>query len=162
MIEMLISNNRPGTKMRATTVTVHNSGNPDSTARDNRDLFHNHPEAKASTHYVVDDSQTIRCIPEDEVSWHAGPSANTSSISVEVCEFTDPVRQQHTNENAATLIADILSRYGWGLDKIKTHQDWTGRQCPRKLLSIWNEFLEMVNQKLTQPSVESKVVIRSR
>lgn len=68
---------------------------------------------------MVDDNETVRCIPEDEVSWHAGPATNSGSISVEVCEFTDPVRQQHTNENAAALIKDILSRYSWGLDRIK-------------------------------------------
>lgn len=149
LIELLIENNRPGTKMQPTTVTVHNTANPDTTARNNRDYFANHKSARASTHYVVDDEETIRCIPEDEVSWHAGAIANSSSISLEVCEFTDPVRQQHSNENAASLIADILIRHGWGIEQIRTHKYWTGKNCPRKLLPIWDDFLSMVQQQLS-------------
>lgn len=150
--ELLIENNRPGTKMRPTSVTVHNTANPNSTARNNRDYFSSHKDARASTHYVVDDVEIIRCIPEDEVSWHAGSVANGSSVSLEVCEFTDPVRQQRANEKAADLLADILTRRGWGIEQIRTHQYWTGKDCPRKLLPIWNQFLAMVQQRLDGPS----------
>lgn len=139
--------NRPKTKMKPTSVTVHNTANPDSTARNNRDYFNNHEKAKASAQYVVDDKEIIRCIPEDEVAWHAGP-ANIKSIGIEVCEFTDKERQRKANENAAWLVADILKRYGWGIDKVKTHKDWTGKDCPRKLLPMWSEFLTMIQKHL--------------
>ncbi len=154
IVEMLIGHNRPGTKMRPTTLTIHNTANPDSTARNNRDYFSNHASARASTHYVVDDQEIIRCIPEDEISWHAGAAANSSSISIEVCEFTDAQRQARADQNAASLVADILIRFEWGLEQIKTHQDWTGKYCPRKLLPIWNEFLAMVRQYFLQPGAD--------
>lgn len=168
--ELLIENNRPGTKLRPTSVTVHNTANPNSTARNNRDYFSNHPNARASSHYVVDDIEIIRCIPEDEVSWHAGAVANSSSISLEVCEFTDPLRQQRTNEQAASLVADILKRHGWGIEQIRTHKYWTGKECPRKLLPIWSQFLAMVQQRLdvanddgssTDPLVRAVAILQS-
>lgn len=150
--KLLISNNRPGTPLKATTLTVHNTANPDTIARNNRDYFANHPGASASTHYVVDDREVILCIPEDEVSWHAGSVANHSSISLEVCEFTNPQKQQHANQLAAELVADILARHSWGMDKIRTHRDWTGKYCPRKLLPIWESFLKMVGEALASDS----------
>jgi N-acetylmuramoyl-L-alanine amidase CwlA len=151
VVEALIKHNRPGTQLQPRTVTVHNTANPDTTARNNRDYFSNHANARVSTHYVVDDREIIRCIPEAEVSWHAGAIANRSSISIEVCEFTDEERQEQANQQAARLVADILTRYGWRLEQIKTHRDWTGKYCPRKLLPMWDEFLSMVRSQLPDP-----------
>ena len=144
----LIVNNRPGGKINPTTVTVHNTANPNTTAQNNRDYFSNHPNAKVSTHWVVDDKEAIKCVPEYEPTWHAGPAANYSSISIEVCEFTDSKRQEKCNDNAAQLVADILTRYKWNIDKVTTHQNWTGKYCPRKLLPMWDQFVNMVKQYL--------------
>lgn len=146
--EQLIHHNRPGTPLRPTSVTVHNTGNPDTTAQNNRDYFSGHPSAQVSAHYVVDDTEAIRCIPEDEVAWHAGQAANGSSLSIEVCEFTDPARQAAANLNAARLVADILRRYGWWLEQVRTHRDWTGKYCPRKLLPMWSEFISMIEGEM--------------
>jgi N-acetylmuramoyl-L-alanine amidase len=148
--EQLIKHNRPGTKLAPTSLTMHNTANPDKTAAQNWGYFNqpHDPGYESSAHYIVDDKEIIRCIPDDEVSWHAGREANHSSISIEVCEFTDPGRQHQANLHAAWLVADILSRYKWGVDRIKTHRDWTGKNCPRKLLPMWGEFLKMVEKEL--------------
>jgi len=139
--------------MTPTSVTVHNTNNPDTTAKNSRDYFSNHPDADASTHYVVDDKEIVRCIPENEVSWHAGSVANRSSISIEVCEFTNKERQAKANENAAMLVADILTRYKWGVSEIKTHRDWTGKNCPRLLIPMWSKFIRMVETYLPKDAL---------
>ncbi len=149
MRRQLIKHNRPGTRITPTSVTIHNTGNPNSTAQNNRDYFSNHPNAKVSSHWVVDDKEAIQCIPESEMSWHAGPEANRQSISIEVCEFTDPVRHERAYRNAVALAADILRRYGWGVDRLTTHKRWTGKNCPRHILPIWDKFLADVQAELT-------------
>jgi N-acetylmuramoyl-L-alanine amidase len=146
--EHLIHHNRPGAPLQPISVTVHNTGNPDTTAQNNRDYFSGHPSAQVSAHYVVDDREAIRCIPEDEVAWHAGQAANSSSLSIEVCEFADPARQAAADRNAARLVADILRRHGWGLEHVETHRDWTGKYCPRKLLPMWDEFISMIDKEM--------------
>lgn len=145
VIDALISSsNRPRTKMAPTSITIHNTGNPNSTALANREYFQNTPSAQVSAHWVVDDTHALRCVPEDEVAWHAGTKANRSSIGIEVCEFTDPGRQAKANDNAANLVARILKRNGLHLETITTHKAWTGKQCPRLLLPMWSQFLAMV------------------
>lgn len=152
MRRQLIVHNRPGTPITPTSVTIHNTGNPNSTAQNNRDYFSNHPNAKVSSHWVVDDKEAIQCIPESEMSWHAGPEANRQSISIEVCEFTDPARHERAYQNAVKLSADILRRYGWGVDRLTTHKRWTGKNCPRHILPIWDKFLADVQAELEPPT----------
>jgi len=144
----LISHNRPRTSLSPTSVTVHNTGNPNTTAQNNRDFFANHPQARVSYHWVVDDIHAIQCIPENEVAWHAGALANRQSIGVGVCEFTAPSRQAAANNNAAKLLAQILRRHGWTLDQITTHKAWTGKNCPGQLLPMWQRFVRMVSDEL--------------
>lgn len=151
MRQQLINHNRPGARITPTSVTMHNTGNPNSTAQNNRDYFSNHPNAKVSSHWVVDDKEAIQCIPESEMSWHAGPEANRQSISIEVCEFTDPARHEKAYRNAVELAADILRRYKWGTDRLTTHKRWTGKECPRHILPIWDKFIADVQAVLTPP-----------
>ena len=141
---LITSKNRPLITMKATSVTMHNTGNPNSTAMNNRHYFQDHPKAQVSAHWVVDDVQAVLCVPENEIAWHAGTKANQSSIGVEVCEFTDPKRQAKANDNAAELVAQILKRTGLQLENITTHKAWTGKNCPMLLLPMWNQFLSMV------------------
>lgn len=152
MRKQLISNNRPGRPIKPAWVTMHNTGNQNSTAQNNRDYFANHPNAKVSSHWVVDDKEAIQCIPESEESWHAGTQGNKSSISIEVCEFTSPARHEKAYRNAVTLAADILRRWRWGTDRLTTHKRWTGKNCPSKILPIWDRFVADVQEVLTPAS----------
>ena len=140
---LITSPNRPLIAMKPTSVTMHNTGNPNSIAMNNRHYFQN-TKIQVSAHWVVDDVQAVLCVPEDEIAWHAGAQANQTSIGIEVCEFTDPKRQAKTNDNAAKLVAQILKRWNLHLENITTHKAWTGKNCPRLLLPMWNQFLAMV------------------
>jgi N-acetyl-anhydromuramyl-L-alanine amidase AmpD len=40
------------------------------------------PAPRASCHWVVDDAETIQCVREEDVGWHA-PGANHNSIGIE-------------------------------------------------------------------------------
>lgn len=103
--------NRPGTRLQPSGVTVHRTGDDGATAKAIRDWFDRiRPGAESSAHYVVDfDGTVIRCIPEDEVAWHAGPAANGRDIGIETCEPLTPQAYQAT----VALVADIHKRYGW-------------------------------------------------
>ena len=90
--DMLIEQNkysRPQTKIGAIkNIVVHYVGNAGSTAENNARYFNNlknGPGTYASAHYIIgNDGVVIRCVPENEVAYHAS-SANNYSIGIEVC-----------------------------------------------------------------------------
>ena len=148
---------RPGIPMTPKYITIHNTGNPSSTARNERAWLINASNTRqASFHIVVDEREAIECIPLNEVAWHAGDGGtgpgNRTSIGLEFCESGDYAK---TLDNAATLVARLLSERGWGVDRLRRHFDWSGKICPRLMYDDgrwtgWTAFLNMVEYKMRQ------------
>ncbi|SDK70177.1 peptidoglycan recognition protein family protein [Natronincola ferrireducens] len=139
------SPNRPGTSSDIQWITVHNTANPNSTAQNERDYVAWRPD-KASFHYAVDDKEAIAIIPEEEIAWHTGTAeGNRTSIGIEICESGD---QEKTYKHAVGFIAKLLNDRNWGADRLRTHKSWSGKECPRRLLSTWDKFLKDVEMTL--------------
>ncbi len=147
---------RPGLAMQATTITIHNTGNPSSTAANERGWLTNPSNDRtASFHIVVDEREAIECIPLNENAWHAGDgsgasSGNRTSIGIEICESGNYAK---TLENAAELVASMLRERGWGVDRLRRHFDWSGKICPRLMYDNgkwtgWTTFKNMVSARL--------------
>lgn len=123
---------RPGIPMKPEYITIHSTGNLESTARNERGWLVNPKNSRqASWHICVDENGAIEAIPLSEVAWHAGDGAgpgNMKSISIEICESGDRAK---TLENAAALTARLLREKGWGVERLKRHYDWSGKICPR-------------------------------
>lgn len=140
---------RPNLKMDAEYLTIHSTANPNSTAQNERDWLTNKTNTRqASFHIVVDENTAIECIPFDEVAWHAGDGngkGNRASIGIEICESGDRAK---TVENATILITKMLHERGWDIDRVKKHQDWSGKYCPRILMPQWDAFLANVEREL--------------
>ncbi|MDH6351947.1 N-acetylmuramoyl-L-alanine amidase [Brevibacillus sp. 1238] len=177
IIDMMLTNKtaRPGTKIVPKGLVIHWTANEGkgADAVANRNYF-NKPTTEASAHYIVDDRQIIRCLPETEMGYHVGaksykPEAvarlssypNNATIGIEMCVNADgdfKVMYQRTVE----LAADILKRYGWSVDKLWRHFDITGKNCPAYFVSddfsrrftgltatqAWSKFKADVEQAL--------------
>ncbi len=104
--------NRPGDIIIPKRIIVHRTGNPNSSALQNRNYFEslNHPpyagKLYASAHYIVDAGNIIRCIPERERAHHCR-GANYNSIGIETCEPLQP----DCYRNLLELVVDICRRY---------------------------------------------------
>lgn len=157
------NNRRPGYAMSATTITIHNTGNPSSSAAGERAWLTNPSNTRqASFHIVVDEREAIECIPLTENAWHAGDgsgakSGNRTSIGVEICESGNYAK---TLDNAGGLVAQMLKERGWGVDRLRRHYDWSGKICPRLMYdggkwTGWAEFKAMVQTKLDELNGES-------
>lgn len=148
--DYLITRNRPYQPMKPKSVTIHETGNAKvgADAMANRNYFQT-TTRQVSAHWVVDDTQAVQCIPEGEVAWHAGPEANESSISIEIC-INEDADHSLVYANAVQLTCEILNR--WNLDEtdLKTHQMWTGKNCPANMLreNRWNTFIDDVKKNL--------------
>lgn len=144
---------RPGIVMVPQTLTIHSTANT-ATAQNERDnIANNSPELQVSFHLVVDDKEAINCIPQNEVAWHAGDGrkaggGNMTSISLEICEGGD---RSVTLRNAEILAASILKHFGWGVDHLRQHHDWSGKNCPRILRDTnqWELFVSEIQKELT-------------
>jgi N-acetylmuramoyl-L-alanine amidase CwlA len=152
--------------MSASTITIHNTGNPTSSAAGERAWLTNPSNARqASFHIAVDEHEAIECLPLNENAWHSGDgssakSGNRTSIGVEICESGDYTK---TLDNAAGLIASMLKERGWGTDRLRRHYDWSGKICPRLMYdggkwTGWAAFKALVESKLN-PKQEAVDVI---
>jgi len=149
-------NRRPGIGMSPTTITIHNTGNPSSSASNERAWLTNPSNGRqASFHIVVDEQQAIECLPLNEVAWHAGDghgNGNMRSIGIEICESGDYGK---TLQNAAELVAKMLLERNWGIERLRRHFDWSGKVCPRLMYSsgkwtAWDRFKLMVSRELDE------------
>ena len=137
--------------MKPEFVVVHNTAN-DASAENEISFMSNNNET-TSFHYAVDDIEAVQAIEENRTAWHAGDGVgpgNLKGIGIEICySKSGGDRFLKAEENAAELIAQILTRYGWGIEKVTKHQDYSGKYCPHRTLDLgWERFLEQIKNKL--------------
>lgn len=149
--------------MTPTRIVVHNTAN-DASA-DAEIKYMNKSQAQGgkqvSYHYAVDDIEAVQGLPENRNGWHAGDGngkGNREGIAIEICySKSGGDRFTKAEDNAVELIVDILKRYGWGIDKVTKHQDYSGKYCPHRTLDMgWNRFIKMIEKKLNEGKVEVK------
>lgn len=111
-------------------IVIHYTGNPASTAQNNRDYFNKFTTTVCS-HFVVGlDGEIIQCLPIDEVS-AASNHRNKDTISIEVChpdatgKFND-----ETYLSLVKLTAWLCDNSGLDKNNIIRHYDVTGKNCP--------------------------------
>ena len=144
---------RPGEKINAEYITIHSTANEKSSAQNERDwLVNPYNNRTASWHIAVDEKEAVEAIPLDEMAYHTGDKkGNNLSIGIEICESGN---REKTLKNAAILVADILYKRGWGVDRLKRHFDWSGKNCPRIFnynnWEGWNKFKGDVSLELAR------------
>lgn len=137
-------------------VVIHNTYNDASAEAEISYMRRNN--AEVSFHYAVDDVEAVRGVPENRNAWHAGDGAdgrgNRFGIAIEICySKSGGPRFDRAEKNGAALAAQILQRYGWGIDRVCKHQDFSGKYCPHRTLDRgWPRFLALVQDCLKQPA----------
>ena len=148
------NSNRPQTKITPRYITIHNT---DNTSRGADCLAHaKYVKSKAardrqvSWHYTVDDLRCVKHLPINEMGWHAASKkGNSDSIGIEIC-MHQGIDQNAANDRAALLTAILMYDLNLALEKVVTHQYWSGKNCPRLLLDNgrlghkWQQFLDRV------------------
>ena len=144
--------------MKPIGLCIHNTYNEASAT--NEVSYMRGTDTKTSFHYAVDDLQAVQALPEDRTGWHAGDNlgeGNMKHIGIEICySFAKKLPEKEVyakfdkaEKNAVILIVDMLRRYGWGMEQIKKHQDFSGKYCPHRTLDLgWDRFLNMVRAEI--------------
>ena len=129
-------------------IVVHNTAN-DASAN-NEISYMRSNNNKVSFHYAVDDVEIVQGISENRNAWHAGDGGegqgNRKGIAIEICySKSGGERFDKAEENAAEFIASKLKEKGWGIDKVKKHQDFSNKYCPHRTLDLgWERFLNKI------------------
>lgn len=153
-------------------VTVHqtdNAGVGADAENHHTYLANNSRGVKTSWHYTVDERMALQSFRDQRALWHSGRAeGNDSSIGIELCmdadKAGDPMmgeaNYRKTLDNGAKLVALLLVEHGLTLNDVKTHNDWSGKNCPSQIRAkkygiSWADFMAQVEgyyKLLTAPA----------
>lgn len=154
--QMLVASSKYSVKcphsMTAEYITIHNTYNDASAESEVKYMIGNNNQV--SFHYAVDDKYVVQGLPINRNAWACGDGANGAgnrkSINVEICySKSGGSRFTEAEKNAAKFVASLLKERGWGVSKVKKHQDWSGKYCPHRTLDNgWTRFVNMIQSEL--------------
>ena len=138
---MLLSENpysRPGTELkRISGVVIHYVGNPNTSAKANRNYFESLKSGKtgvmASSHFIVGlEGEVVQCVPLTEVAY-ASNQRNSDTVSIEVCHPDEGGQYSAvTYDRVVELTAWICKTFLLDpAEDVIRHYDVTGKICPR-------------------------------
>ncbi|MCY8979241.1 N-acetylmuramoyl-L-alanine amidase [Bacillus halotolerans] len=157
VVKNLVSKSKYGLKcpnpMKAEYITIHNTANDASAANEISYMKNN--SSSTSFHFAVDDKQVIQGIPTNRNAWHTGDgtngTGNRKSIGVEICySKSGGARYKAAEKLAIKFVAQLLKERGWGIDRVRKHQDWNGKYCPHRILSEgrWDQVKAAIEVEL--------------
>ena len=133
-------------------IIVHNTYNDASAMAEISYMIGNNN--KVSFHVAVDDYRAVQGIDFSRNTFNAGDGrngkGNRKGIAVEICySKSGGERFDKAEKLAAEYVAYLLKKYGWGIDKVKKHQDFASKYCPHRTLDRgWQRFLKMIEANL--------------
>lgn len=139
---------RPGKKRQIKYIVIHETDNTSkgATASNHAEYLSKNNKTSTSWHYTVDEKEIYHHIPDDEIAHHAATQkGNQYGIGIELCVNQDGDFEK-TFENASKLVAYLLKEYGLTTKSIKTHNDFSGKDCPHNILrdNRMDEFVKKV------------------
>ena len=144
-----IAKNRSGVPLVPKGITLHETATPGATAENSFQYF-NREYVGASAHVFVDWNERIQMVPYNECAWHAGPTANSRYIGVEMChpKGHNPEQFRKVWDGTVELFAELLKQFNLSVDDINTHHEislrWgeTDHVDPTAFLAEYGEDIE--------------------
>lgn len=144
-------------------IVIHNTANDASAMAEISYMIGNNN--KTSFHAAVDNYRIVKGIPFNRNTWNAGDGANgkgnRTKIAIEICYSKSGGEQfEEAEELCASYVAYLLKQYGWGIDKVSKHQDYSKKYCPHRTLDLgWERFLNKIREHLEIQNKPAEQVI---
>lgn len=158
---MILDQSKQGCKfpysMNPKGICIHNTDNSASALNERNNLNRPENNDQVSFHVVTDENESIQCIEFNRNAWAAGDGGNGEGnrnyIHWEIARnfHSDSAVFAAAQERAAKDVAEVLKEKGWGIDRIKTHRDFSGKNCPSR--TDINKFKQKVQAYLNNGSV---------
>ncbi|AJG96660.1 N-acetylmuramoyl-L-alanine amidase [Bacillus tropicus] len=163
----LVDPSKYGTKcpytMKPKYITVHNTYNDAPAENEVNYMITNNNEV--SFHIAVDDKKAIQGIPLERNAWACGDGngpGNRESISVEICySKSGGDRYYKAEDNAVDVVRQLMSMYNIPIENVRTHQSWSGKYCPHRMLAEgrWGAFIQKVKSgNVTTPPSKQNII----
>ncbi len=166
--QMLIDSNKYGVKcpysMTPKGICIHNTANDASALAERNNVNRWDNDAEVSFHIAIDDKEAIQCIPFNRNSWHAGDGGsgegNRNYISIEICySKSGGLKFINAEKRAAKEVAALLKEYGWTINNVKKHKDFSNKYCPHRTLDMgWQRFLNMIQAELNSLNITTESI----
>ena len=166
LVQSLITQDKYGIKcpysMQPKGICVHNTAN-DAPAK-NEISYMKSNNMEVSFHVAIDDVEAIQGIPFNRNAWACGDGANGEGnrnyIQIEICySKSGGLKFNNAEKRAAKEIAALLKQYGWTINNVKKHQDFSNKYCPHRTLDNgWKRFLTMIEVELSNLNKPAKTV----
>lgn len=159
-------------------VVVHYVANTKTSALLNRNFFENRKLGTTdygAAHYIVDlNGDVIRCIPDNEVAYHAGAKVykpmvvkdlhnapNSYTLGIECTHIKNSGEMSpETYNTTLELCVDLCKKYKLNpLTQLFIHYEITGKDCHKWFVSNpaeWVKFKNLVNSKMNGVTAEVK------
>lgn len=135
-------------------VIIHNTGNYKMSANDLFCWLQNDCKTSQGTHFLVDRNNVIQVMPETWKVWTTGKGndyAFNHLLSIEICSDLNEEKYMQGQQKAVELIKSLMKKYGFGVDKIKFHNDYNKNvYCPCNILEKYKNrenFIKEVFEK---------------
>lgn len=165
LIQRLISPDKYSIKcpysMAPKGICIHNTGNDAPASNEISYMQSNNNEV--SFHIAIDDTEAIQAIPFNRNAWHAGDGGsgegNRNYISIEICySKSGGDKFLKAEQRAAKEVAALLKQYGWTINNVKKHRDFSNKYCPHLTLDLgWQRFLNMIQTELNTLTANNNV-----
>lgn len=141
--------------MKAKGYTLHNTYNDASALNEIKYMQFNNPASTSYT-FAVDNLMVVQGLPLDRNGWHAGDGSNgygnRNTWGVEICySKSGGERYDQAETNAILFVAQGLYENGWDISKVWKHKDWSGKNCPHRILARsrgWQGILDAIQAEL--------------
>ena len=132
-------------------IVIHDTDNrrAGADAMANRNYFANHPNANASAHYIVDDSNIVQVLEDTWKGWHIGDGGasasinNNNAIGIELAVNSDG-NFSKTYETGIALTRYLMNKYNIPAQNIVMHKHASGKDCSRMMIidnpNLWAQF----------------------
>lgn len=142
-------NKKVGSQMTPTYIVIHNTANSAPAINEAKYLNSSSNTSSTSFHFAVDDISVYQTVNMSYNSWHAGNiNMNKKSIGIEIAESTisNTKIKDKAIENGAKLTTMLMKYYNIPLDRVITHNDVTGKDCPHDILHRYgfDNFIKLV------------------
>lgn len=155
--KMLVPQNKYDIKcpyeMNPEFIIIHNTANDASAMSEISYMIGNNN--KVSFHCAIDNERIVQGVPFNRNTWNATDGANgqgnRKGIALEICySKSGGEKFEEAERLAAEYTAYLLKQYGWGIDKVKRHNDfYSKKNCPHRTMELgWQRFLNMVQAYL--------------
>ena len=147
----------PNTKIKPTTICIHNTGNIDASAKNNHQYQKNNNKSKigaiASWHFTCGWDYIYQAQSTNYKSYHTGTTnGNNTSIGIEICQYSDKEKQLQAYKNAIELVKILMAYHNFNINQVKRHKDFSGKHCPAWLIEgkygyTWSWFKGELTKK---------------